>query len=373
MRIKAFWILCRVLFAVMDVLLFSFAVEVLSLYDRMPCSILIPFDSICLRLAKVGGIIMDNSGKRRRFWRVLAILGVAMMVPVSYLAGWMADVGQVRPVLSQLDAAQKALAHQQASIPQEPPEKAPSRLSLTWGARHVTVKWPAVKGAAAYVVYRAQGSQSYPQAIEVGQVSHVAVSISFVDASVKPNTSYTYWVVPVNAAGQGPVSPAATCRTYLPISAAVALAQRSAVVTRATNWEQSAWGLLASRQQSTQPLAWHVNAQWYSDYVFPSSATSSTWLTKRWTTWTVDGQALHVLPQKGISQLIGKFPVASALSVGDSTPQDIALWFRGGRWFDQLVDAQDPEIPPSALLMNRYAQAVAFTTASGQEVSFVAP
>lgn len=302
----------------------------------------------------------------RRILLGSAAAGVLILLPAAYMAGSMAEMSQVRPVLSQLDNARQALARQEARVPQEPPAHSPSGIQLSWGAQHVTIAWTRVKGAASYAIFRAEGTQTYQQAVKIGQVSQSGTTVTFVDDGVAPGTLYTYWIAPVNSAGQGPVSAALAARTYLLWPSIVAQGEKAAQTAQATAWSQGAWGLLPPKGITADTAVWRVGGQWYSAFSFPSSDRSSTWMTKRWTTWTVGGQQATVTPQPGnIYALKGDLPTVRSLLRGAMTAQDMAVWERSGRWGHEVVGVGDSSFPPYALILNRYGQAVALTTGQG--------
>lgn len=309
----------------------------------------------------------------RRILLGSAAAGVLIVVPAAYMAGSMAEMSQVRPVLSQLDQARQALARQEANVPQEPPAHSPSGIQLSWGAQHVTITWTRVKGAASYAIFRAEGTQAYQQAVKIGQVSQSGTTVTFVDDGVTPGTLYTYWIAPVNTAGQGPVSAALAARTYLPWPSIVAQGEKAARTAQATAWSQGAWGLLPPKGTTAGTAAWRVGGQWYSAFSFPPSDRSSTWMTKKWTTWTLGGQQATVTPQPGnIYALSGDLPTVSSLLRGVMTAQDMAVWERSGHWYHEVVGMGDSSFPPYALILNRYAQAVALTTGQGTAAEFPA-
>lgn len=315
---------------------------------------------------------MIQISHRHSFPRVaLAVVAVSiLLLPIAYVAGLLTEMGQVRPVLTKLDQARQTLVQQQASIPTEPPAARPSQMHLSWGAQDVTLSWAKVPGASSYTIYRSSASGSFQQAVQVGQVIQSSSVIVFVDGTVSPDTSYTYWIAPDNAAGQGPMTPAVSGRTYLTWNQVLDAGTSAAVSADATAWSQSAWGLLPPHSSATSPTVWKIGTKFYTAFSFPASAQTSTWLTKRWTTWTAGNQTMtFVHAINGISVLAGGPQDMSSLPIATATPEDLALWQNGLQWDHEIVAANDPVLPQDAIVLNRYGQAVGLTTVQGHLVT----
>ncbi len=295
-----------------------------------------------------------------------------MLLPIAYAAGWFADMGQVRPVLTELNKAQQQTIQQQRILAAGPPTGSPTECHVALGAFHVTLSWAKVPLATSYIIYRAGGTQSFSHASNIGQVSQPTREISFVDNTVAPGHSYTYWVAASNAAGQGPMTPAFTVHTFLTWQAIFHTGAQSATTSTAEAWTQGGMGLLPKTVIKTTPIVWHVGNQFYSPFLFTPEANKSTWLTRRWTTWSLYDCSLQIVRAiKGIALLSAKptLPFLKSLNLGPWTPQDLAIWYNGGSWQEAIVTPTSPIYPAESLILNRYGQAVALTSPHGSTVA----
>ncbi len=317
-------------------------------------------------------MFQNTQGRRRVHWTAgIVAAGVVVLLPVAYMAGWMAEMGQVRPVLSQLTSAQQALAQQQAQIPKEPPAQSPIVQPPVWGSTDVTLSWTSVPHATSYDVFRAVGDQSFSQAKRVGNVSQAAHTVVFEDSSVQPDTHYTYWIAPENAAGQGPLTAAVNIQTYMNWSMALAQAQSGAASVKAVAWSQGGLGLLQPAASAASPAAWVVGDRVYSPFTFSPSARDSTWFTKRWTSWKIGGHTATVSRViDGISVLHRNGGSVQALTAGSMTPEDAAVWLENGKWRHEEFASSPEGLPDGALVINQYGQAAGITNASGQLIPF---
>ncbi|PSR34726.1 MAG: hypothetical protein C7B46_04635 [Sulfobacillus benefaciens] len=320
---------------------------------------------------------MVHNSPPRRYARYLLGSAAAvsiMLVPIAYGAGWLADLSQVRPVLTELNQDQQQSVQQQKILAAGPPTSSPSPYRIATGAFHVTLTWAKVPLATSYIIYRAEGTQSFSHAVNIGQVSQPNREISFVDNTVTPGRSYTYWVAPNNAAGQGPTTPAVTVHTFLTWQEIFLTGARSAAPSTAQAWTQGGMGLLPKTAVKTRPIVWSVGTQLYSPFLFSPQASKSTWLTKRWTTWTLDDSSLQIVnTTKGIALLSAKPALTSlkSLTPGSWTPQDLALWYDAGSLQEAIVTPNSPSYPVAALILNRYGQAVALTSSQGSKVTLL--
>lgn len=294
-----------------------------------------------------------------------SIIAVAalLMVPFAYLAGWLGDLGQVAPALSTIAAAHENLVWRAAHQPQEPPAGTP-HITAQWTDSSVTLAWSAVPHAASYTIYRAPGTESFQASQAIARVSPQGTP-SFTDASVEPGTPYTYWVAATNAAGQGPASPALSVHTYLSWAAIAQRGEAAARTIHADQWSRVAWGIFGQTQKSVSGPVWNVGGQLESPLTVQASA--STWLTARGTTWSIGHTAVTAHAGASLTQFTGSAAVPE-LPLGPATPSDLAVWQQDGHWVTAIVSPTTSPLPPQALLLNNYGQAVGLVTSSGSLV-----
>ncbi len=315
---------------------------------------------------------MVNLSQRPRFqhWVLWIVTGVSvLLVPVAFIAGWLADMSQVRPVLTQLSQAQQATMRQAKAIPKEPPSQAPGHIVASWGLSQVVLKWTRVPHASAYVVYRVAGNQSVAEAQKIGQVIQSTHEVEFVDSGVLPGTQYTYWIAAINAAGQGPMTQALSGETYLAPSTIAQRVEQSAVPVQATAWTQGGLGIFAPTQKTYHSLAFAIDGVLYTSLYIPSSDSHSTWLTKHWVSWTLAGLPVHVLKtthQLTVLPMPLKEKTLVSLVPGSVTTTNVLVWYHQGTWHHQLFTGTVANLPANAVVMNGYGKVIALTNNLGQ-------
>lgn len=307
-----------------------------------------------------------------RSWGLL-VVGTLMIlsIPAAFLAGWLADMSQVRPLVTQLGLAQQRAMNQQAVAPKEPPGQSPHDVQIRWGHSHVTLNWLRVPGASMYVIYRATGTQNFTQASVIGQVNQSTGHMAFVDSSVKPGSLYTYWIAASNAAGQGPVTGAVSGETFLETSTIIHQVQAAVVNVSATRWTQGGMGLFPATRHVYHPLAFNIGGMVYSPFAFAPSAIRKTWLTKRWSSWSKGNRALRVI-QTHHQITILQTPEYNkrSLTSGPLTADNIIVWDSHGEWYHDPFTATESltHLPPRAIVLNGYGRVSGLTNTLGQFV-----
>ncbi|PSR27514.1 hypothetical protein SAMN00768000_2766 [Sulfobacillus thermosulfidooxidans DSM 9293] len=318
---------------------------------------------------------MVNLSQKSRFphWILWIVTGAAvLLIPVAFMAGWLADMGRVRPVLTQLSQAQQATMRQASAIPKEPPSQAPAHVVASWGLSQVVLKWSRVPGASAYVVYRAVGNHSVAGAEKIGEVTQSTHEVEFVDSGVRPGTQYTYWIAAVNAAGQGPMTQALSGETYLTPANIAQQVEKSAIPVQATVWSQGGLGLFAPTPKSYHSVAFAIDGVLYTALYLPPSDSHSTWLTKHWVSWTVGGLPVHVLKtthQLTVLQMPRQEKSVTSLVQGAVTTTNVLVWYHQGMWQHQLFTGTLTNLPLGALVMNGYGNVIALTNHLGQLIT----
>lgn len=285
-----------------------------------------------------------------------------MLLPITYLAGWMGDLGQVQPELTALAKAHQRLNWQTARQPSEPPLAAPS-VNATWTDATVTLSWSKVPKAASYTIYRGSASTALSGAEAIATVTQHTPHPSYTDATVTSGRRYVYWVAANNAAGRGPASSASYVRVYLSWNAVAQTGIHAARLGQATQWSKRAWGLLGNSRTVVAIPIWNVSGTLETPAVVPTLP--STWLTERGTQWALNNSALTAHREGAVTVFHGAAN-APRLNAGQATSQDLALWRQDGHWTQAMVASPFTTLPPDALILNQYGQAVGFTTASGQ-------
>ncbi len=301
----------------------------------------------------------------RTFYLLFGIV-LAVSLPLAFFAGWMADLSQIRPVLTQLGHAQPKVAAPPVSGSEEPPTGIP-QLRATWGNSQVLLTWTRVAGAKTYTVYRSMGNLGYSHAQVIGQLSQSTSQIAFADFSLTPGRHYTYWVAAGNRAGLGPISQALSGRTFFSSSVIAHNAEKAAVWVQAQSWSQGGMGLLVPADHIQSALAFNIDHVLYTPLYLPPSISHSNWLTKRWIRWKNGNTRLGVLQSfHHLTLLQGlNSPKRPSLPLGHLNTDNVAVWRQRGHWQYKKFQRTIPTLPADAIVLNGYGQACAMTNASG--------
>lgn len=296
----------------------------------------------------------------------LAIAGVAvLLLPLSYLAGWLGDLAQVKPELMALAKTRQYQNALQSRLPSEPPSLIPSP-HVEWGDVSVTLAWTRIPGATNYTIYRAGSSSPFSNATTIAQVTQKGKTINYTDTTVSPGTRYTYWVAANNGAGEGAPSSPLSVRTYLSWNTIATQAESAAQLGTLTAWSKTAWGILGQTSQSTTFPMWNIAGQ----VVTPQTANQqhSNWLVQQGLSWTSGSRPLSASPKGHLTQLLGQQNL-TVIPTGHPTAEDLALWRANGHWADAIVTPSAITLPSDALVLNQYGQAIGLTDSSGQMVA----
>ncbi len=300
--------------------------------------------------------------RRRPYLMASLMAGAALMLlPFTYLAGWLGDLGQVKPALTALTAANQEVAWHSAHEPHQPPQGTPVVRS-TWTDASVTLTWNKVAKASTYTIYRAPASDSFSQASAIATITPTR-SPSYTDTTVLPGTTYHYWVAADNAAGEGPVSPAVTARTYLSWTTITQMGEQAAGSVSANQWSKTAWGLLGSHSQVERGPLWNIAGTLVTPLV--AAPTHSTWLKSEGVTWHLKGQTVSAISIRGEVSKISAQASLAVLVHGAWTPSDLALWQENGHWTTAVISQGAKPLPPKALILNQYGQAVGISDSNG--------
>lgn len=303
-----------------------------------------------------------------RIWKVaggIAIAGV-LLVPASYLAGWMAGLSRVKPELIALTNLRQQQALAAARQPSEPPGQT-AMPQAVWTESSTTLTWAKVPTATHYTIYRARGPRPFSDARAIGTVSTVGRSASYTDNTVAPGSFYTYWIAADNGAGQGPVSPPLTVHTYLSWSTIARRAESGATLAREVLWRQSLLGLFGSSSHSYSDPVWEVNGRVLTVSAAPASP-RSTWLVQRGVRWTSQGHRIASQSTGPLVQLTGvRAPIN--FPSGPSTQDNLAVWHTANGWRDAVLGKQSLDLPSRALILNGYGQVVGLTSSQGHLTS----
>ncbi len=291
-------------------------------------------------------------------WLPLSLAGLSLvLLPAAYMAGWLGDLGQVKPALAAISREQQMAQWHQAHEPQEPPVSAPEA-QAQWTDALVTLSWPKVSGATSYTIYRAASDQPLSQASPLAKISNR----SYTDTTVAAGSGYTYWVAADNSAGQSAVSRAVAVHTYLTWAAVLKIGEGDARMGNATAWSTSAWGLI-TRQSAPAPMPiWNLGGTLMTPDRMASP--SSTWFTKRGIRWRLGAARLSPEASGGVLRFTGSVSIPD-LPVGQATSENLALWRQGSHWTSAVVESTLAPLPPNALILNQNGQAVGMTNAAG--------
>lgn len=299
---------------------------------------------------------------RRPYLMASLVAGTALMLlPFTYLAGWLGDLGQVKPALTALTAANQEVAWHSAHKPHEPPQGTPV-VSSAWSDTSVTLTWNKVAHASTYTIYRAPGSQSFSQAAPIATITPTR-SLGYTDTTVLPGTTYRYWVAADNAAGEGPASPAVTVHTYLSWTTVTQLGEQAAATVSADQWSKTAWGLFGSQSKVERGPLWNISGTLVTPLVAAHS--HSSWLKSKGVTWHLQGQTVTAIPINGEATKISARTSIPSLANGGWTSSDLALWDENGHWTTAVISQGAKPLPPNALILNQDGQAVGISDSSG--------
>ncbi|NMP22933.1 fibronectin type III domain-containing protein [Sulfobacillus harzensis] len=290
--------------------------------------------------------------------------GALALLPLSYLAGWLGDLGQVKPALTALTTARQQLAWQTAHEPHQPPQGTP-QLSATWTDASATLSWNKVAGATSYTIYRAPAGASFGQASAIASVSPKH-HMSYTDTTVLPGTSYRYWVAADNTVGEGPASLALFVHTYLSWTTVANMGEEGAGTATLDQWSKTAWGILGSQSTKTSGPIWDVAGT----LVTPLTAlpTHSNWIRSQGTQWHVNGKTANAKGQTTNVTELHSSAQLPRLTTGPSTASDLALWQQNGHWITAIINRGTSPLPPSALILNQYGAVVGLTNREGMLV-----
>ncbi|PSR31819.1 MAG: hypothetical protein C7B43_00955 [Sulfobacillus benefaciens] len=317
---------------------------------------------------------MINISRKRTWagWRYIIVAAVLMvLLPLAFVVGWLSDLSQVRPVLAELGHAQQTTAKQSISSPEEPPGNSPQNIHVTWGSSKVVLMWPRVSGASTYTIYRSQGDQGFSHAKTLAQVSQSANLIEFVDLSVKPDRRYTYWIASGNKAGQGPVSQPHSGQTFLSTAAIIRRAEEAATLVQGHLWSRGGMGLFAPVDHVQSAIAYNINKTLYAPMYFSPFYSHSTWLTRRWITWTTDHTRIGAIKTFHHLTLLrgpGASSRLSSLVPGNLSSNDVVVWHAQGHWQHETFSGPVANLPADAVVLNGYGQAWGVSNASGHFV-----
>ena len=312
--------------------------------------------------------MINISRKRTQTRTVYLLFGIVLAVslPLAFFAGWLADLSQIRPLLTQLGHAQPKTATRPVSGSEEPPTGIPE-LRATWGNSQVLLTWTRVASAKTYTVYRSMGDLGYSHAQVIGQLSQSTSQIAFADFSLTPGHRYTYWVAAGNRAGLGPISQALSGRTFFSSSVIAHNVKEATVVVQAQSWSQGGLGLLAPVDHIQSALAFNIDHVLYTPLYLSPSISHSNWLTKRWIRWKNGNTRLGVLKSFHHLTLLQELNSSKApsLPLGHLNTDNVAVWRQRGHWQYKKFQRMPLTLPADAIVLNGYGQVCAMTNASG--------
>lgn len=287
-----------------------------------------------------------------------------LLLPLSYVAGWMGDLGQVKPELVALAKSRQHQAWLTAHQPQQPPQASP-QVRAQWGASSVTLAWSQVAKASQYTIYRAANAQTFSKAKTVATVAQTGTHLQYTDSTVSPGTTYTYWVAADNAVGQGAPSAPRTIRTYLAWTTLIREAESHVRLGTVTTWSKTAWGILGQSATSHTFALWNIAGH----LITPATTqlASSTWFTQKGVRWTLGATILSPSAHNSLTTFDNPTALAS-IPMGQATPENLAVWQSQQQWRDAIV-AQGQPLPPDALVLNQYGDAIGLTNAQSHLVS----
>ncbi len=318
--------------------------------------------------------MIDISHKRAwtRWHYVIVASAFVVLLPLAFFAGWLADLSQIRPVLTQLGRVQQKTPAKPLSVSQEPPGASP-QIHVSWGKSKVLLTWSRVPGASKYTVYRAEGDLGFAQAKIIGQVSQSVRQIEFADLSVTPGHPYTYWVAAANGAGMGPPSTGVSGRTFLSSAVIARSAEQAAVQIQAHLWSQGGMGLFSPVDHVKKAMAFRIGHVLYTSLYLPPSAVHSNWLVRRWSTWTQSHTRLeHVksLDRLAVLRNPGMSSKAPSLQLGSLSRNNVVVWRHNGHWqYQSFAGTMTEGLPAGAIVLNGYSQVCGMTNASGKFVA----
>lgn len=286
-----------------------------------------------------------------------------LLLPLSYVAGWMGDLAQVKPELVALAQSRQHQAWLRAHQPQQPPQGSP-QVQAQWTASSVTLSWSQVPRASQYTIYRAANAQTFSKAKTVATVAQTGTPVQYTDATVAPGTAYTYWVASDNAMGQGAPSAPRTIRTYLTWTTLSSEAESQGRLGTVTTWSKTAWGILGQSATSHTFALWNIAGH----LVTPDTAAtaSSTWFTQKGVRWTLGTTRLFPSSQNPPTTFSNAITLQT-IPTGEATPENLAVWQSQQKWRDAIVAKGQP-LPPDALLLNQYGEAIGLTNAQSDLV-----
>lgn len=294
----------------------------------------------------------------------IVVIGCLMLVPLSYLAGWLGAWGQVKPDLTALTKARQQLAYQASREPEEPPGRAPE-LKARWTATSVTVQWSAISGASQYTIFRADANQSLSNATPIATLS--SSKTNYTDNSVAADTAYEYWVSANNGAGQGPLSRGLRIRTYASWSTLAKEGEQAAGTVTAIRWKKSLWGLAGQSSKQLNGPLWNIQGTLVTPLT--ASQTPSTWFNQTGIRWQALQQNVQAYAIPGqLTRLKGPITLPT-LNLGAPTAWNLELFYRQGQWNTAIVSWPLKTAIPDALMLNEYGQVVGVSNANGTLVT----